>query len=100
MSRLHSDFVYGTISTTGGISASATTFDSAGLARLPVVASPDTAAVTFYDQAAGTYEVATVTAHASGATTATITRGQEGSTARVWANGATWLHGATSQDFV
>lgn len=99
MTRIRADYVFGTISTTGGISAAATTFDSAGLARLPAVSGSDVAALVFGDAATGNYEIVHVAAHTAAATTATILRGQEGSTAQAWASGTTWLHGPTAADF-
>lgn len=98
MARQRADYVKGTVENTNGITASATSLTSAGLARLPVVASPDVAAVILHD---GTnYEIVHVTAHTAAATTATILRGQEGSTARAWVEGAPWFHGLTVADAV
>lgn len=98
MTRIRSDYVFGTLSTGGGISAIATTFDAAELTRLPPVVAPDIAAITLHDSSIGLYEIVHVTAHVAGATSATIVRGQEGSTARVWAAGAMWLHAPTVTD--
>ena len=99
MARIHADYVFGTISTTDGISAAATSFDSPRLARLPAVSGGDVAAITLHDAATGTYEIVHVTAHTAAATTATILRGQEGSTAQEWPSGTSWLHGPTAQEF-
>lgn len=44
----------------------------------------------------GNYEVVYVTAYTSGATTATIKRGQEGTTGVAHSNGATWMVGPTA----
>lgn len=97
MARIRADFVFGTTDT--ALTATSTTVSSPALSRLPAVASPDSAAFILYDNAAGAYEIATITAHAAGATTATVTRGQEGSTAQSWSSGATWQHGPTVVDF-
>jgi len=82
------------------LSAAATTLTSAALAamvaigstqHLPIVLDPD-----------GLYgepEIVYVTAHTSTATTATILRGQEGSTARQHLQDVPWIHGPTITDF-
>lgn len=59
--------------------------------HLPVVLDPD--------GIFGEPEIAYVTAHGLGATTATLLRGQEGSTARQHNRDTPWLHGATTTDF-
>lgn len=96
MARLRADYVFGT--TTAALGTTDTTLSGAALARLPVVAGSDTAAVTLQNPTTGGYEIVWVTAHASAATTATIVRGQEGSTAAAWASGTTWTHGPTAKD--
>lgn len=97
MARVRADFVFGT--TTAGIDADDTTLASASLARLPVVGSPDVAAVTLFDTATGVHEIVHVTAHSASATSATIVRGQEGSTASSWGSGSSWAVGPTVEDF-
>lgn len=93
---MRADYVFGAID--AALTTGTTTLSSPTLARLPVVASPDVAAITLYDSTALVYEVVWVTAHAAGATTATITRAQESSTARAWASGVTWTHAPTAYD--
>lgn len=96
MARIRADYVFGKTDT--ALTDTATTLSSPALARLPAVADPDVAAVTLHDAATGVYEIVHVTAHTAAATTATILRAQEGSTARAWVSGATWLHGITVLD--
>lgn len=96
MARLKADYVFGAIDT--ALTSAGTTISSPALARLPVVASPDTLALTLFDAATGVYEIVWVTAHTSAATTATILRAQEGSTAAAWGTAATWSHGPTARD--
>jgi hypothetical protein len=81
-----------------GVAPSTGTMSSPGLARLPVVAAPDTAAVTLHNPATGVFEVVTVLAHASRATTATVLRAQEGTALQSWPSGTAWLHGITAAD--
>jgi hypothetical protein len=91
----------GTI-TDNPLSSTATTMDSAGLANFPTVINGETyAAVTIYDQTGTitTPEVVWITAHASGATSATVLRGQEGSTARSHGQGEAWVNGPTTLDY-
>lgn len=94
MARIRADYVFGT--TDAALTSSDATLSSPALTRLPAVASPDVAAITLHDSAAGTYEIVHVTAHTASATMATILRGQEGSTAQAWGSGSAWLHGVTS----
>lgn len=83
-----------------------TTMSSAGLADLPVVASPDIAKVVLYQtDTTGRVtkkEVLYITAHSSSATSATVSRAQEGTSAQNW-NGTTtpdaWVHAPTAVDF-
>lgn len=78
----------------------ATTLTSAGLTALPAVGSTEHAAVVLDpDGKFGAPEIAWVTAHTAGATTATIVRAREGSTARQHDRDVPWIHGPTPWDF-
>lgn len=96
MARIRADYVFGSID--AALAAGDTSLSSPALARLPVVSGGDVAAVTLHDSETGAYEIVHVTSHAAAATTATILRGREGSTARAWVSGAAWDHGATAMD--
>jgi len=98
MSRSRTAFLSGTI-TDNPLSAAATTINSAALANLPAIASPDIA-VLVLDPAgsAGAPEVVYVTAHTGSATSATISRAQEGTSAREHASTIPWVHGPTTYD--
>src|SRR3990172_3204400 len=98
MSRIKTAFLSGTI-TDNPLSAVATTINSAALANLPAIASPDIA-VLVLDPAgsAGAPEVVWVTAHTGSATSATILRAQEGTSAREHASTIPWVHGPTTYD--
>jgi hypothetical protein len=76
----------------------ALTFNSAGLAALPTVASNEYLAITF-GPLTTTPEIAWITAHNFGQTTATILRGRETSTPSQWPAGTRWAHGPTTWDF-
>lgn len=98
MARLRSNFKSGTLS--ASIIAGTTTLSSAAFATLPVVASPDVLAIVLDpDAGAGAPEIVFVTAHTASATTVTVTRGQESTTARAHASGVAWRHAATAADF-
>lgn len=93
MARIRADYLSGT--TDAALTAVDTTLSSSALADLPTVTAPDYIALVLND---GTnYEVVHAT-HTAAATTATIARGQEGSTAQAWASGVDWLHGPTKYD--
>lgn len=81
------------------LTSSATTLTSAGLAALPAVGSTEQAAIVLDpDGVFGAPEIAWVTAHTAAATTATIVRAREGSTARQHDRDVPWEHGPTPWD--
>lgn len=101
MATVRADSVSGTIQNTNGISNTDTTLESADLADLPVVSGGDIARITFATfngVHVNSYEIVHVTDHTDSATTATISRGQEGTTAQSWDNGTNWFHAITVND--
>lgn len=99
MTRIRSAFLSGTI-TDNPLLIGATTINSAALANMPAVSSPDIAVMILDPTgSAGAPEVVWVTAHTGGATSATIQRAKEGTTARQHALGIAWAHGPTLMDF-
>lgn len=100
MARLRTAFVSGT-TLNNPLAIGDVTLSSAALSSLAVVTAPDYALVVLDPGGVnGTPEVITVTAHTAAATTATITRASEGSTARAHPVGTSWVHGATTYDFL
>lgn len=99
MGRIRTAFVSG-VTTNNPLASGGTTLNSASLANLPVIASPDIAVIVL-DPAgsAGNPEVVYVTAHSSAATSATIARAKEGTSAREHAVGTAWVHAPTLLDF-
>ena len=98
MSRSRTPFISGTI-TDNPLTNVATTINSAGLSSLPAIATPDIAVLVLDPTgSAGAPEVVYVTAHTGSATSATISRGQEGSSGRQHASGVSWVHGPTTYD--
>lgn len=82
------------------LTVGAVALNSAGLAALPAVGGTEQAAIIFDpDGWFGAPEVAYVTAHTVGTTTATIVRGREGSTARPHDRDVPWVHSPTPWDF-
>jgi hypothetical protein len=94
--RIKANYAFGV--TDAALTTGATTLSSPTLTRLPAVTGTNHAPVTLHDPVAGVYEIVWVTAHTASATTATIARGKEGSTALAWASGAMWTHGPTVRD--
>jgi len=99
MGVIRSPFVSGTVLNNplaiGGTSLSAT-----GLGGLAAVASPDIAKIILDPSGQyGNPECVYVTAHTAAATTATISRAAEGTTARAHVVGTPWIVGPTSLDF-
>lgn len=82
------------------LTAGATALASAGLAAMPAIGTTQHAAIIWDpDGLNGAPEVGWVTAHTLGATTATVARGQEGTTARQHDRDVPWIHGPTLWDF-
>lgn len=82
------------------LSSGATTLTSAGLAAVGTLGTDEYMVVILDpDGVDGEPEIAYITAHTSAATTATISRGLESSTARAHDRDTPWVHAATAQDF-
>lgn len=78
----------------------ATTLTSAALSALPVIDTTNHAVIVLDpDGLEGAPEIVYVTAHTSGATTATIARAQEGSSALQHSVDVPWVHTPTVLDF-
>lgn len=97
MARIRTDFIRGTI-TNNPLAIGDVTLTSGSLASLPVISSPDIAVI-ILDPNGAAPEVVHVTAHSSSATSATILRGREGSSAKAHVQGTAFVHGATGDDF-
>lgn len=99
-SRSRAGGVAGALS--AAVAAGDTSISSAGLADLAVVDTTKHAALTVYTADANgrvtKREVVWVTAHTAAATTATVVRAQEGTTAQAWAVGDKFVHGPTVRD--
>jgi len=97
--RVRQGFLGGTI-TDNPLTSGATTFNSAALASLVAIGTTEHAAITLDpDGVGGAPEVVIVTAHTASATSATVLRGQEGTTARAHSLSTAWVHSPTVRDF-
>lgn len=85
MGRIWGNFIYGTLGT--AMSATDTTVQCSALSNLPAVSAPDTANIVVDAANASGHEIMTVTAHAAGSSSATVTRGVDGTTAVIHAAG-------------
>lgn len=98
--RSRTNLVAGAIST--ALASGDTTMASAGLGDLGVIDSTNHAAIVlFAADSAGRItakEIVYVTAHTASATTATIARAKESTSAVAWVVGSTWAHAATALD--
>lgn len=98
MARLRADFIHGTLSTT--LFSGGTTLESDDLDELMVVESPDIAVIILDPEAEnGNPEIVHVIAHEEDATSATVLRGRENTTARQHPSGTEWVHGPTALDW-
>lgn len=98
-SRIRTDNVFGTV-TDNPLTAGAVTLNSAGLVNLAAVASNHAVIVLDPLRTAGAPEIVIVTAHTAAASSATITRGAYGTTARSHAAGVLWIHAPTTEDTI
>ena len=98
MGTIYRNFLSGAISD-NPLSSGATTINSAGFANLPTIASPDTMWITLDPVAAyGAPEVVQVTAHTASATSITVLRAQQGSSARSHPQTTSWANPVTQVD--
>ena len=98
--RQKQPYISGTI-TNNPLAIGGTSLSSAELANLEAIASPSISVLVLDPLgSAGDPEIVWVTAHTGSATTATISRSQEGSTARQHASGVPWVHAPTTLDFL
>lgn len=96
--RVRANFLGGLIED-NPLTLAATTLTSAALAAAPVIGSTQHMPIVLDpDGRYGEPEIAYITAHTASATTATILRGQEGTTARAHQRDINWSHGPTSLD--
>ncbi len=98
--RLRAGFLGGLVED-NPLAAATTTLTSGGLAAAPVVDSTNHLAIVLDpDGLFGAPEIAYITAHTAAAVTATVARGQEGTTARDHQRDMPWLHGPTTRDYL
>lgn len=84
------------------LTAGATSFNSLQLQLLPAIISPSQYAVVVLDprRVNGEPEIVVVTNHTFNSTTATITRGAYGTTARSHPSGSAWAHVTVDEDVI
>lgn len=97
--RIRANGVFGII-TDNPLSAGATTYNSADLNDLPVVAGNHAIVTLDPLRQFGDPEIVMVTAHTAAATVATIQRGMFGTVARSHPVNTLWVHAATNDDFI
>lgn len=100
MTRLRANLQFGII-TDNPLTAGATAINSSGFATLPVVAGSDDLLLTLDPGALfGAPEIVRVTGHTIGATSVTVVRGHDGTTARSHNAGVQWVHGEYVEDLI
>lgn len=97
--RVRTNNVFGT-TTDNPLTNVATTMNSAGLANLAAIATQHAVITLDPLRVSGAPEYVIVTAHTGSATSATITRGAYGSTARQHPLGTLWTHAPLTEDFI
>lgn len=97
--RFPADFAFGTL--TSAISVSDTTLSSADFSAIRVLSSGAShVPIVLLDPTTKVYETVWLTVHSSGATSATVTRGKEGTVALEWPAGTQWICSPTTRDIV
>lgn len=97
MARKYQNFVSGTLS--AGITSVDSSMESTGLAQMMAISNPHTMTVVLDPEGVdGAPEVVWVVAHVGSVTTASILRGQEGTTARSHNQDTPWVHAITDTD--
>jgi hypothetical protein len=99
-SRLPVNYAFGVLTSAAAISD--TTLTSADFAtRLPSGLSTTTyVPITLQDPSTGLFEIVWANAHTAAATTCTVLRGREGTSARAWGSGTLWVVAPTLRDGV
>lgn len=98
--RIREDNVLGTI-LNDPLTAGGTTFSSANLSALPVISAGNHAIATLDPlRQYGAPERIIITSHSALSTTATITRGAFGTTARTHPADTVWIHAPAKDDFI
>lgn len=98
MTTLFANFLAGT-TTDSPLTSGATTINSSAFANLPVVTGGDVMwLVLDPDASAGAPEIVQVTAHSSSATSVTVSRAQQSTSAREHASGTVWRAVVTKSD--
>lgn len=98
MAAIYSNFSSGTI-TDNPLLIGGTTINSANFASVPTVATPNTMWLVLDPTgAAGAPEIVQVTVHTASATSMTVVRAQQSTTARQHLVGTTWVIAATKSD--
>lgn len=97
--RVRANFVGGVVDD-NPLTIGATTITSSTLNQLPPIGASEHAVIVLDPGGVGgAPEIIFVTAHTNGATTATISRAEEGTTARQHNQNTTWVHSGIASDF-
>lgn len=98
MATIYDNLQGGTI-TDNPLTSGATTINSAAFASLPAVTAPDILYITLDPEGAnGAPEIVEVTAHTASATSLTVVRARQGTTARSHPTSTVWVHALTEVD--
>lgn len=99
MARVRANFVFGSVEN-NPLAAGGVTLNSSTLDELPVVQAGDIAIIVLDPRKRyGDPEIVYVTYHGASATTATISRGKDGTTAREHQLGTEWIHAPVIEDW-
>ncbi|HEX5525172.1 MAG TPA: hypothetical protein VFX53_17135 [Pedococcus sp.] len=98
--RLPANYSFGTLTGAASISDTTLTSTDFGTRLASSLSTTNYVPMTLQDPSTGNFEIVWVSAHTAAATTCTVTRGKEGTSARAWGTGTLWVTAPTLRDGV
>ncbi len=98
--RLPANYAFGSLTSAAAISDTTLTSTDFATRLASGLSTTNYVPLTLQDPSTGNYEICWVSAHTAAATTCTVVRGKEGSSARAWGSGTLWTIAPTLRDGV
>lgn len=96
--RLPANYAFGTLTSAAAISDTTLTSTDFGTQLASGLSTTNYVPLTLQDPSTHNYEIVWVNAHTAAASTCTVVRGKEGTSARAWGNGTLWTVSPTVRD--
>lgn len=98
--RLPANYSFGALTGAAAISDTTLTSTDFSTRLASSLSTTNYVPLTLQDPSTGNFEIVWVTAHTAAASTCTVVRGKEGTSARAWGNGTLWVCAPTLRDGV